>query len=168
MHRSTVRKQRWMNALLLPVAFCAGIAIALQTTLNGQLARSIGGDSLTAALVSFIIGGLFLALIALLRGGTVPSLAQVPAQPLWSLLGGMLGAGALLCNVLLAPRIGLTLLVGLAVVGQLMSSLVIDHFALLGATARPISAAKLVGALLMIAGLAVLVFGERVSRALNG
>ncbi|NHQ94062.1 DMT family transporter [Janthinobacterium lividum] len=157
-----------MNALLLPIAFCAGIAIALQTTLNGQLARSIGGDSLTASLVSFIIGGLFLALIALLRGGTVPSLAQVPAQPLWSLLGGMLGAGALLCNVLLAPRIGLTLLVGLAVVGQLMSSLVIDHFALLGATARPISAAKLVGALLMIAGLTVLVFGDRVSRALNG
>ena len=168
MHRSTVRKQRLMNALLLPIAFCAGIAIALQTTLNGQLARGIGGDSLTASLVSFIIGGLFLALIALLRGGTVPSLAQVPAQPLWSLLGGMLGAGALLCNVLLAPRIGLTLLVGLAVVGQLMSSLVIDHFALLGATARPISAAKLVGALLMIAGLAVLVFGDRVSRALNG
>jgi len=132
------------------------------------LARGIGGDPLTASLVSFIIGALSLAVIALLRGGAAPSLAQVPAQPPWSLLGGTLGAGALLCNVLLAPRIGLTLLVGLAVVGQLTSSLIIDHFALLGATARPISAAKLVGALLMIAGLAMLVCGDRVSKALSG
>lgn len=163
-----MRKQRLMNALLLPIAFGAGIAIALQTTLNGQLARGIGGDSLTAALVSFTIGALCLAVIALLRGGSVASLAEVPAQPLWSLSGGMLGAGALLCNVLLAPRIGLTLLVGLAVVGQLTSSLVIDHFALLGATARPISPGKLMGYLLMISGLAVLVFGDRVSKALSG
>jgi len=93
-----------MNVLLLPIAFGAGIAIALQTTLNGQLARGIGGDSLAAPLISFII------------------------------------AAALLCNVLLAPRIGLTLLVGLAVVGQLTSSLIIDHFALLGAPARPMPA----------------------------
>lgn len=79
-----MRKQRLMNALLLPIAFGAGIAIALQTTLNGQLARGIGGDSLTAALVSFTIGALCLAVIALLRGGSVASLAEVPAQPLWS------------------------------------------------------------------------------------
>jgi len=45
-----------MNALLrlLPIAFGASIAIAWQTTLNGQLARGTGGDSLTASLVSFI------------------------------------------------------------------------------------------------------------------
>ena len=42
---STMRKQRLMNAILLLIAFGAGIAIALQTTLNGQLARGIGGDS---------------------------------------------------------------------------------------------------------------------------
>lgn len=155
-----------MNAALLPLAFCAGIAIALQTTLNGQLARGIGGDSLAASLVSFVIGTVCLALFALLRGGAPTSLAQLPAQPLWSLLGGMLGAGALLCNVLLAPRIGLTLLLALAVAGQLTSSLIIDHFALLGATARPISAGRLAGFLLMLAGLAVLLFGDRLAKAL--
>jgi bacterial/archaeal transporter family-2 protein len=60
------------------------------------------------------------------------------------------------------------LLLGLAVAGQLTSSLVIDHFALLGATARPISSGKLMGYLLMISGLAVLVYGDRVSKALSG
>lgn len=138
-----MRKRRTTNAVLVPIAFGAGIAIALQTTLNGQLARGIGDDSLAASLVSFTVGALCLAVIALLRGGTVASLAEVPSQPLWSLLGGMLGAGALLCNVLLAPHIGLTLLLGLAVAGQLTVSLVIDHFALLGATARPVSPGKL-------------------------
>jgi hypothetical protein len=72
-----MRKQHPMNTVLLPIAFGAGIAIALQTTLNGQLARGIGGDSLAASLVSFSIGALCLALIALLRGGTVASVIAI-------------------------------------------------------------------------------------------
>lgn len=39
-----------MNSILLPIAFSAGIAVALQAALNGQIARDIGGDSLTASL----------------------------------------------------------------------------------------------------------------------
>lgn len=72
----------------------------------------------------------------------------------------MLGAGDLLCHVLLAPRIGLILLLGLAGTGRLTSSLATDHFALLGATAGPISPGKLMGYLLMISCLVVLVFGD--------
>ncbi len=154
-----------MNALLLPIAFGAGIGVALQAALNGQLARGIGGDPLTASLVSFAIGGLFLTIITIVRGGITASLMQVPAQPLWTLLGGALGAGAVVCYVLLAPRIGLTMLLGLAVAGQLTSSMIIDHYALLGAVARPISPAKLAGYLLMLAGLAIFVLGDRAPKA---
>jgi transporter family-2 protein len=103
-HRFILHKQRLMIALLLPIAFGAGIDVALQITLNGQLERAIGGDSETASLVSFTLGALCPAVIALLGGGAVASLAEVSAQPLWSLLGGVLDAEALLCNVLPAPR----------------------------------------------------------------
>ena len=167
-HRSTLLERRLMNAILLPIAFGAGIAVALQAALNGQLARGIGGDSLTASLVSFIIGALCLLIITLCRGGIAAPLVQVPAQPLWTLLGGALGAAAVVCYVLLAPRIGLTMLLGLAVAGQLTSSMIIDHYALLGAMARPISPAKLMGYLLMIAGLTVFVVADRVSKAAFG
>lgn len=157
-----------MNAILLPIAFGAGIAVALQTALNAQLARGIGGDPLTASLVSFAIAALGLTIVTVLRGGIATSLMEVPAQPPWALLGGVLGAAAVVCYVLLAPRIGLTMLLGLAVAGQLTSSMIIDHYALLGATAQPVSPSKLMGYLLMMFGLAVFIAGDRVSKALLG
>ncbi|MFP3334554.1 DMT family transporter, partial [Pseudomonas sp. SIMBA_064] len=95
-----------------------------------------------------------------MRGGIVASIAAIPAQPLWSLLGGLLGAGALLSYVVLAPKIGLSALLGLAIAGQIISSLVIDHFGLLGAVERPVSGFKLAGVIVMLGGLAIALFGD--------
>jgi len=104
------------------IAFAAGLGITLQTTLNSQLAKGLGGDPVTAALFSFTAGALSLGVYALLRGGLMTSLAAIPSQPLWSLTGGMIGACALFSYVVLAPKIGFSALLGLAIVGQLLSS----------------------------------------------
>ena len=58
----------------------------------------------------------------------------------------------------------LAALVGLVIAGQLLSSLAIDHFALLGSAHRPVSIIKLAGALVMVTGLAISLFGDRWSR----
>ena len=150
-----------MNAAYYLLAIAAGLGITLQTTLNGQLAKGVGGDSVAAALFSFTAGAVCLGVFSLMRGGIVASLAAVPAQPWWSLLGGLLGAGALLSYVVLAPKIGLSALLGLAIAGQIISSLVIDHFGLMGASERPVSLVKLAGSMVMLAGLAIALFGDR-------
>lgn len=150
-----------MNAAYYLLAVCAGLGITLQTTLNGQLAKGVGGDSVAAALFSFTAGALCLGVFSLMRGGIVASLAAIPAQPWWSLLGGLLGAGALLSYVVLAPKIGLSALLGLAIAGQIISSLAIDHFGLMGASERPVSLVKLAGSMVMLAGLAIALFGDR-------
>ena len=150
-----------MGTFYYLLAVCAGLGITLQTTLNGQLARGVGGDSVAASLFSFTAGALCLGLFSMMRGGMVASLAAIPAQPWWSLLGGLLGAGALLSYVVLAPKIGLSALLGLAIAGQITSSLAIDHFGLLGAVERPVSPIKLGGALVMVAGLGIVLFGDR-------
>ena len=150
-----------MNAAYYLLAVCAGLGITLQTTLNGQLAEGVGGDSVAAALFSFTAGAVCLGVFSLMRGGIVASLAAIPAQPWWSLLGGLLGAGALLSYVVLAPKIGLSALLGLAIAGQIVSSLVIDHFGLMGASERPVSLVKLAGSMVMLAGLAIALFGDR-------
>ena len=121
----------------------------------------MGGDSVAAALFSFTAGAVCLGVFSLMRGGIVASLAAIPAQPWWSLLGGLLGAGALLSYVVLAPKIGLSALLGLAIAGQIISSLVIDHFGLIGASERPVSLIKLAGSMVMLAGLAIALFGDR-------
>ena len=150
-----------MNAAYYLLAVCAGLGITLQTTLNGQLAKGVGGDSVAAALFSFAAGAVCLGVFSLMRGGIVASLAAIPAQPWWSLMGGLLGAGALLSYVVLAPKIGLSALLGLAIAGQIISSLVIDHFGLMGALERPVSLVKLGGAIVMLAGLAISLLGDR-------
>lgn len=99
----------------------------------------------------------------LLRGGVFTSLAAIPSQPLWSLAGGLIGAGALFSYVVLAPKIGFSALLGLAIVGQLLSSQLIDHFGLLGAIRRPVSLVRLGGMLVMLTGLAVMLFGDKLS-----
>lgn len=152
-----------MNAAYYLLAIAAGLGITLQTTLNGQLAKGVGGDSVAAALFSFTAGAICLGVFSLMRGGIVASLAAIPAQPWWSLLGGLLGAGALLSYVVLAPKIGLSALLGLAIAGQIISSLVIDHFGLMGASERPLSLVKLAGSMVMLAGLAIALFGDRLS-----
>ncbi|WP_371316125.1 DMT family transporter [Enterobacter sp. ENT03] len=145
------------------MAFTAGLGITLQTTLNSQLARGLGGDSVTAALFSFTAGAFTLGIYVLLRGGVFTSLAAIPSQPLWSLAGGLIGAGALFSYVVLAPKIGFSALLGLAIVGQLLSSQLIDHFGLLGAIRRPVSLVRLGGMLVMLTGLAVMLFGDKLS-----
>ena len=156
-----------MNAAYYLLAVCAGLGITLQTMLNGQLAKGVGGDSVAAALFSFTAGAVCLGVFSLMRGGIVASLAAIPAQPWWSLLGGLLGAGALLSYVVLAPKIGLSALLGLAIAGQIISSLAIDHFGLMGASERPVSLVKLAGSMVMLAGLAIALFDDRWSALLS-
>ena len=82
---------------------------------------------------------------------------------MWSLAGGLIGACALFSYVVLAPKIGFSALLGLAIVGQLLSSQVIDNFRLLGAIRRPVSLLKLGGMLVMLIGLAIMLFGDKLS-----
>ncbi|MCU0189120.1 DMT family transporter [Acinetobacter sp. AYS6] len=155
-----------MNMIYYIIAFAAGLGITLQTTLNSQLARSLGGDSVTAALFSFSTGAFSLGIYSLLRGGLFTSLAAIPSQPLWSLAGGLIGACALFSYVVLAPKIGFSALLGLAIVGQLLSSQMIDHFGLLSAVKRPVSLIKLGGMLVMLIGLVTMLFGDRLTERL--
>ncbi len=78
--------------------------------------------------------------------------------------GGVIGAFALLSNVILVPRTGMGALIGLVIAGQLLSSLAIDHFALMGSAHRPVSLIKLAGALVMLVGILISLFGDRWSR----
>lgn len=149
-----------MNFILFAIAFAAGTGISIQTAINSQLAEAIG-DRIAAALFSFATGTVILAALALCTGGLGAAAAALPAQPLWRLSGGIFGAGFMLAAVVLAPRIGLANLLVLVLAGQLVFSLAIDHFGLLGVIVRHVSPIKLAGATIMLAGVLLTVFGDR-------
>ena len=73
----------------------------------------------------------------------------------------------LLFLVFLAPRIGLLNLVVLVIAGQLLTSMMIDQFGLIQMAVRKVSAVRMAGALVVLTGVALTLFGDRVVAAMS-
>jgi transporter family-2 protein len=157
----------FMNAVLFVLAFCVGIFISVQAAVNSQLAHALHANSVVAAFISFSVGTVVLGIAAFARGGVGESLALLSQQPLWKLTGGMLGAAFVFGTVFLAPRIGLLNMVVLVIAGQLIMSMAIDNFGLVQVAVRKVSAIRMAGALVVVAGVALTLFGDRIVAALG-
>ena len=68
----------------------------------------------------------------------------------WS--GGLFGAIYIAISILLIPRLGAAIVIGLIVAGQMLGSLAFDHFGLFGIPVHPASLPRLAGAALLITG----------------
>jgi transporter family-2 protein len=139
-------------AAFLPVIFvlAAGGLLALQAPTNALLARA-GGSAVLAALISFAVGTLAL-LAAWIVSGNRPATAPFAGLPWYAWLGGLYGAFFVAIAAFAAPRIGLASLITIGIAGQIAMALLLDHFGALGLPRDPISLGRVVGALLVIAG----------------
>lgn len=156
-----------MNAALFLLAFCVGIFISVQAAVNSQLANALHANSVVAALISFSVGTVVLGIAAFARGGVGEALGALAQQPLWKLSGGVLGAAFVFGTVFLAPRIGLLNLVVLVIAGQLLMSMAIDNFGLVQMVTRKVSPVRMLGAVVVVAGVALTLFGDRIVAALE-
>ena len=53
---------------------------------------------------------------------------------------------------MLGPRLGATVLLALTIAGQMAASLLVDHFGVIGFPQTPVTPARLLGAVLLVAG----------------
>jgi transporter family-2 protein len=138
----------------LTFAFAAGAMLPLQFGINAQLAKWVDSP-VRATLVSFVVGTvvLFIAALPLIRGW--PSLGRLGSAPWWVWIGGALGAFYVLGSVVTAPKLGAATLVAMILAGQATSSLLVDHFGLVGFPEHPISLGRLGGVALVAAGVAL-------------
>jgi len=135
--------------LLLPLI--AGACLPLQAGINGQLARQVS-STLSAALISFIVGTLALLLLVLIQR-EAPSLGALKGLSWWHWSGGLLGAFFIFVAAFAGPRIGALLLMALVLAGQLGMALTLDHFGWAGFREAPASLGKLGGLALIVAGI---------------
>ena len=113
------------------------------------------GEALHASVILFGVGFLFCLTVALVLTKSLPNAADLAnAKPI-EYLGGFIVGFYVISATLLAPRIGLANFIVCAVSAQIIISVVIDHFGLLGAMVRPVSMTRLVGIGLLIAGIIV-------------
>jgi transporter family-2 protein len=138
--------------LLGLLAIVSGALIPVQAASNAALSRVIQGNVPFAAMTLFFVAFLAAALAALASGQGLPAMEQLQEAPWWSYSGGPIVAFYVLIITFLAPRLGVGTAISLIVAGQVLAALTIDHFGLLRSLVFPITPTRVLGAVLMIAG----------------
>jgi len=141
-----------MNPSLLAilVVVLAGGATALQAPTNARLASAVASP-VNAAFISFAVGTTVLGVVAALMQ-TRPDMAAARALPWYAWLGGVYGACFVVSAAWGVPRLGVAMTITLMVGGQLLLSLVLDHFGALGVPRQPLNLGRIAGVGLVLAG----------------
>ncbi|SHN74826.1 DMT family transporter [Cryptosporangium aurantiacum] len=148
-----------MELSLLLVAVVVGCLLAVQTSANLQLTTALG----TPYGASTVQLGLALALlvVAALAVGATGAVGDLGSVPAWHLLGGLASPLYITSGILLFPRLGALVSVGLFVAGQMFASLGLDLAGALGVPQRPWSVGIVVGAALVLAGIVLVIRAQR-------
>jgi|AGTN01.3.fsa_nt_gi Uncharacterized protein conserved in bacteria len=131
------------------LAVLAGTLIPLQFALNSQLKIRLD-NPYYATLASIIVSAIFVSSVCLIVRHPIPNLAQ--ATPWWIWTGGFVGVTYLFISMILAPKLGATALVASIIGGQMLCSLLLDHFGLIGFAQHSLNAGRIAGAALLAAG----------------
>jgi transporter family-2 protein len=136
------------------VALLSGAVLPIQAGLNARLGAA-GQNPVYAATISFLVGTMGLIVYILISRQNV-SIAGLREAPSYIWLGGLLGAFYVTAIVLLFPRLGPGLTFGLVVAGQMIVSIMLEHFNLLVAQPSPISYMKILGIALVVVGVVII------------
>ncbi|MBL8866958.1 MAG: DMT family transporter [Gemmataceae bacterium] len=140
-----------VNIVFALLAAGAGACIALQASANARFRENLASQWYAAY---FSICGTILtaSLVLLALRPSAPSGEQIRQTEWWNWIGGPLGALIVLAGAALTRELGAAAFIALVVAGQLICSLALDHFALMGLKEQPITPARVLGALLVVAG----------------
>ncbi|WP_126453229.1 DMT family transporter [Sulfuriflexus mobilis] len=138
--------------MIISFAIVAGGLVAIQGAVNSQLGTLLS-HPLQAAFISFLVGTLGLWIMVLILNESLPQLSQLKAIPIKLYVGGLLGAAFITATIVLIPKIGVANMLIAALIGQILGSLVLDHFGLFGVPQKPIEISRMAGAGCVVLGL---------------
>ena len=148
-----------MDVVFLAGALLIGGLLAVQASANLQLTTAVGTPYGASTLQLWVAAGL-LAVLAV-AVGALDALRGLASVPAWYLLGGLASPLYITSAILLFPRMGALAAGGLFVTGQVLASVALDLFGLLGVPRQPLSAGTVVGSLAVLGGIATIVRGHR-------
>jgi transporter family-2 protein len=139
------------------LAIGAGGSFIMQQAVNANLRTEIG-SAWWAGLVSYLGGTL--AMLVMVLAFREPLFAfPSAAKSSWvSWTGGLFGAVYIASSIILVPKLGAATTVAFIVLGQMLGSLLFDHFGLFGVPVHEITAVRGVGTVLLLAGVILIRF----------
>jgi bacterial/archaeal transporter family-2 protein len=140
---------------LYALTILAGLANAIQPGQNATLSKTIGLP-VTATLLTLLVSTAAVLVGGLASGKlAMPSGAQLAAVPWWAWLGGFLSVLLILAQLYASPAIGAASFLGIIVTVGVVASIGLDHYGWVGFPVHPASLWRIAGAVLMIAGVAL-------------
>ena len=140
----------------LLAALAAGAVNPLQSGANAELNKQLGGPLLTGVWIylSGLSGLLLAALVWRQFGGAAlgRSGAALVHAPWWAWLGGVISVVSTLAGAIFAQQLGSALFTGLSLTASLVTSVLLDQFGAFGFRQHAASPARLVGCVLLVAG----------------
>ena len=153
----------WAGLLLL--ALIAGAVVPFQSAINANLTRGLG-HPLWATFASLLVSIVVLLPIIVALRLPLPSLAFITQAPLWMWAGGAFGVCFISLALMLLPKLGASGFIALALAGQVVASLVLDHFGWFGLMERHMTLPRAFGAVLLVAGVVLIQLGGMTEKAI--
>lgn len=136
------------------IALLSGVNVAVSIMLNARLGAIKG--LYKGAFINYFMGlCITLPLYLIIAGFKIPEL-NISLPEIFILAGGSIGYMVVLINNNITPKIGILYVTILLFIGQIATGTVLDIIA-----GDSVSAGKLVGSLLILAGLVYLVKAEK-------
>ncbi|MFJ3369136.1 DMT family transporter [Pseudomonas sp. NPDC086251] len=153
----------WTGLLLLAVI--AGAVVPFQSAINANLGRGLC-HPLWATMASLLVSIVVLLPVMLAMRLPLPTLAFISKAPLWMWAGGAFGVCFISLALVLLPKLGASGFMALALAGQVVASLVLDHFGMFGLVERQMTVSRGLGALLLVAGVVLIQFSATPAKTL--
>jgi len=126
-----------------------------QAAVNNKMAAVVDSPVI-AAFVSFVVGTIGLLVFIIAAGTPLGNLASAKEAPPIAWIGGLMGAFFVAATVTLVPRLGVALTFSLIVAGQMLITLVLDHFGFLGVPVKEVSLMRILGVILITGGVVLI------------
>jgi transporter family-2 protein len=141
--------------LYLLLALLAGTMMPTQAAVNSKMAAVVDSPVL-AAFISFFVGTIALLVYLVFTGVPLGNLTSARSAPPVAWAGGVMGAFFVAASVTLVPRLGVALTFSLIIAGQMLITLLLDHFGILGLPVKEISLMRVLGVLLITGGVVLI------------
>ncbi|QPS08828.1 DMT family transporter [Delftia acidovorans] len=143
------------------MALLAGAILPFQAASNAMVGRLLG-HPLWGALTSLAVSVMVVVPALWAMRAPTPAVAQAAAGPWWLWIGGVLGAIYVASAAAVTPKLGAGGFLVCVVAGQIVVSVLVDHFGLMGLGARPVNWSRLAGGALILGGVFLVVQGGQV------
>ncbi|RWX74767.1 DMT family transporter [Neorhizobium lilium] len=144
-----------MQSLIFFAALMAGALVPLQAGANAALGRALG-HPLWATMISLAVSAISVVPVMLALRVPGLSVAGLADQPRWIWIGGVIGVIYISAALILAPKLGAASFMTAVIAGQILASLAIDYFGLVGFSALPLTISRLAGAAIVVVGVLVM------------